>query len=356
MAGEIPGVSNTRPQMPSYVDQLSTQTKAMVNTEKGTEQIKLVASLLADTSLNITGPRINTKETPGTVSTGATNIPALDNPADPKNVEANLEKLIAYLQLDNDERQAELARERINTQKETLASEHKDRTDKISESLKKMDDAAKTAKLNRIFGWIMAAVAVIAAVVLSVASGGVATGAVIGAVLAVGSMVMQETGAMDKLTEELAKALEKAGMSSNQAKMWAAIIITTAILVASLAAGGIGSGAGKVKELTGIGKLIQEVAQSAQKYVSAASKVMGAANIVSNAVGAVDNFEAGKSQAELTETEKFLQIIRQQLEESEEELQAILEMLQSNIGQLAELLASETNTMNEIASKMGSMA
>lgn len=360
MAGEIPGISNNRAQMPSFVDNLQTLTKSLVNTEKGTEQVKLVASLLADASLNITGPKVSTKDAPGATSTGATNVPALDNPGDVKNLQANLEKLIAYLQLDNDERQAELARERIETQKDSLSSEHKDRSEKIEKSLKDMDKAAEAAKRNRIFGWIMAAIAVVAAVVMSVASMGVAVGPCIGAVLAVGAMVLQETGAMDTITEKLAKALEDAGMGSNQAKMWASIIITAAILVASLAAGGIGSAAqgasSAAQNLSKTAETIMKLAQSAQKWVSGAQKVMTAGTLVSNTVGAVETFNAGKSQAELTETEKYMQIIRQQLEESEEELQAILEMLQNNIGQLAELLSSETNTMDEIASKIGAMA
>ena len=58
---------------------------------------------------------------------GATNIPVLDNPDDVKAKEADLAKLIAYLQLDNQDRQTEMAKDRIDMQKAGLDTEQKDR-------------------------------------------------------------------------------------------------------------------------------------------------------------------------------------------------------------------------------------
>jgi prefoldin subunit 5 len=49
-------------------------------------------------------------------------------------------------------------------------------------------------------------------------------------------------------------------------------------------------------------------------------------------------------------------IMQQRLDEAEEELQAILEQIQSLVGQIAQLLSSESDTVNEIAMQMGQMA
>ena len=87
-----------------------------------------------------------------------------------------------------------------------------------------------------------------------------------------------------------------------------------------------------------------------------ATGVIGAASTVSSGVGAYQGYKAGMSQADLTETEKFMAIMQQRLDEAEEELQAILEQIQSLVGQIAQLLSSETDTVNEIAMQMGQMA
>ena len=115
---------------------------------------------------------------------GATNIPVLDNPDDVKAKEADLAKLIAYLQLDNQDRQTEMAKDRIDMQKAGLDTEQKDRMKQIDESIKKMEKAERAAKLSRIFGWIGAILAVAAAAVLTVVTGGLAAGfAIAGAAL-----------------------------------------------------------------------------------------------------------------------------------------------------------------------------
>ena len=84
------------------IDQTEAMAKGLGLSQKTTDVVKDVAAILSGRSVNVTQP---TGRTEGAGQpTGATSIPALDNPADIKQIEANLEKLLAYLQLDNDER------------------------------------------------------------------------------------------------------------------------------------------------------------------------------------------------------------------------------------------------------------
>jgi len=322
--------------------------KGLGITEKAAEVVNQAIGLLGASNVRVQNTAVRTDAT-GT-PTGATGVPVLDNPDDAAAAEANLERLIAFLQLDNDERQAQMAQQRIETLKSTLKNEHEGRAQKIQKSLDDMDKAAASAKRNRIFGWLMTALAVVAAAVACVATGGLATGAVVAAGLALTCQVLNETGVMEKLTKAMAEGLEKAGLSKEAAQIVAQVAITVAIVAASIVAGNIGGAAGSAAAS------VKAVTDVLRPILSIATGTLGGVSLVSGGVGAYQNFRSGLSQADVTETEKYLAIIRQKLEESQEELQQILDSIQTFIGQLADLLSSASDTGNEIAQQIGQMA
>jgi hypothetical protein len=315
---------------------------------KAAEVVNQALSLLGETGVKVqnAGVRTDSAGTP----TGASGVPVLDNPDDVKAMEANLERLVAFLQLDNDERQTQMAQDRIDTLKSSLKSEHEGRAKKIQKSLDDMDKAAASQKRNKIFGWLMTALAVVAAVVACVATGGLATGAVVAAGLALTCQILNETGVMEKLTDKLAKGLESLGLSKEAAQIVAQVAVTVAIVAASIAAGNLGSISGSVS--AGV-KAVTDVLRPA---IAIATGVMGGVSIISSGVGAHDGYKAGMSQADVKETEKFIELIRRKLEESEEELQQILDAIQALMGQLADLLSSASDTGEEIAQQIGQMA
>ena len=354
MAGEIPTVNTNVARQTSSVDLAANIAKGLGLSEKATEQIKEVASLLGNRSVNVTAPAANRAET-GTVA-GANGVPVLDNPDDEKAKEVDLEKLIAYLQLENSKEQAEAAKTRIESMKGELELEHKDRKAKMDKSLKDMDEAAAARTRNKIFGWLMTGLAILGAVVACVATGGLATGAVIGAGIALGAQILNETGAMDKIVSGISKGLQSLGMSKMAADIVAQVAITLVIVAASIGAGAAG-GAANVTELTGtIARALQSAARLVKPALTIATGLIGAGSTVSGGVGAYQNYKSGMSDADLKETEKYLAIIQQRMDEAEEELEHILQMIQDFIGQIAQLLSSETETTNEIAMQMGQMA
>ena len=70
----------------------------------------------------------------------------------------------------------------------------------------------------------------------------------------------------------------------------------------------------------------------------------------------VTNYKAENAKADATELQKIMQELQRRLDESEEELNAILQAIQDATGQIADILASETDTQSEIAGKIGQMA
>ena len=359
MAGEISGVT---PKVPNTIDQTVDLAKGLGLSDKATETIKEVVSLLGGRNVSVNAnQRADGTETGK--PTGSTGVPSLDNPADLKQLEQNLEKLLSYLQMDNEERQTAMAKDRIDMQKDSLEAERNNRTEKINKSLKDMDKAAESRKASKIFGWLMTALAVVAAVVACVATGGLAVGPVIGAAIAIGCQVLNETGVMDKIVEKLAKGLESLGMSKQAAQIVAQVLITVAIMAASLGAGFAGGGAAAVSN---VAKGVAEAAKGAKVSIEAMEKIraavalattiIGIGGTVAGGVGAYDGFKAGMSQADVSETEKYITALKQRLDECEEELNQILQMLQQAISQVAEMLSSATDTQTAIANNMGAMA
>ncbi|MBR1588118.1 MAG: type III secretion system translocon subunit SctE [Kiritimatiellae bacterium] len=359
MAGEISGVT---PKMPNTIDQTADLAKGLGLSGKAAETVKEVVSLLGGRNVSV-----NTTERTGNAETGrpigATGVPALDNPADIKQIEANLEKLISYLQMDNEERQTAMAKDRIEIQKDSLDAERKSRSEKIDKALKDMDKAAESRKASKIFGWLMTALAVVAAVVACIATGGLAIGPVVGAGIAIACQVLNETGVMDKIVEKLAKGLEGLGMSKQAAQILAQVLITVAIMAASLGTGLAGGGAAAIsntiKGATQAAHAVKIAAETMDKIrtaVAIASMVVGLASTITGGVASYRNFNAGMAQADVSETEKFIAALKQRLDESEEELKQILLQLQAAVAQVAEMLSSATDTSNEIAQNLGAMA
>ncbi len=353
---DIPNITERAPQRPNYVNQAAEMSKGQGITIDYTEHINNVLSLFGTkSSVSVTQPT-TTRELGTPI--GATGVPALDSPADTEQLERDLEKLIAYLQLDNDKRQAEMAKERIELQKGEVEQRHNETRDKIKESMEEMDKAAKASLATKIFGWLMAAFAVVFAVVASIATGGAAVGAIIGAVVAVGLAIATETGAMEKLTEALADALKDAGLSDKWANIVAGLIVAVAAIAVSVGPAGIASLVGRTAQAaTTVTMSSLRIAMTTAKGVM--EGVMGVAGLGALAAGTastIQGYKSGITQAELTEMEKFLAIMRQRLEESQEELNEILNQIQNNVSTIIAILTSETDTQKEIAQQMGAMA
>lgn len=337
---------------------------ATVNGADSTKVKEIVSKtleILAGTNVKVTrGDSTGVDGAAEKKTSGATSTPVLDNPDDAKAVEANLEKLIAFLQLDNEERQAAMAKDRIKAQKDSLDTEQKDRMKKIDENIKQVDKAEKARKASRLFGWLGAIIAVITAIVVTVVTGGAAAAfAIAGAALAVASLVGNETGLTDKLIDKLAESLEKNGDSKNDAKFKASLIVNLTMLGLSLACG-IGAIAtaatAAANAATQAVKTISETAKMVQSITTIASTVVGTGSLAAGGVSTYFNYTSQNAQADVTELEKFMQMLQQRLEESEEELQQILSMIQNAVGKIAELINSATDTSTEISQNIGAMA
>ena len=359
MANEI-NINANRPQVQGSAFEQAARLSG--DSTKAKEIVSKALEILAGANVKVTRSDDTSASGAGErKTTGATNVPSLDNPGDAKQLQANLEKLVAYLQLDNEERQTQMAKDRIEIQKDNLETEHKDRMKELEKSFKKMDDAEKARMASRVFGWLGAIMAVVAAVVVTVVTGGLAAGfAIAGAALAVTALVMNETGAMESLTNKLSEHLqEKYGMSKSQAQLAASLIINISIMVAQLgcAIGSAASAAASAaKAAADAATTVSTTATKIQSVVTIANTAVSAGGLASGGVNSFFTYRSDDAKADVMELQKFITMLQQRLDESEEELQLIVEQIQSAIGKIADLISSATDQSAEIANNIGQMA
>lgn len=292
-------------------------------------------------------------------------IPVIDAPDFKIVVKIDITRLTAILNIESDAEQAEVMRTVIDSQKGTISAESKKRLDKINDTLKKMDDAAKASIFQKIFGWVMVAVAALMAVALSVASGGVAIGAVVGAALALTFQVMNETKVTELILKKLAESIQNTfGCDKATAQMWATIVWTSCQLAASIAGGW---GADKIASAVGgankVLKTMNMAMQALREFSTKADKALklvGLGSILmgvgSTAASTYTNYASGMSQAELQKFSAMLLRLQKMMEDNEEILNELMKLLAAGPDQLLKLLSGVIEVDKQIAENIGNPA
>ncbi len=284
--------------------------------------------------------------------------PILDIP-DTKLDAADLSVLILKLQNENAEKQISVSAKLIKANKDKMKAQHDERIKKIMESIEKAEKAQKAGKLGKIFGWIATGIAVVAAIAACVATGGLALGPVIGAVMAVTMLALSETGVMNKMMEGLVNIL-KSKLGEPGAQIVAALIITAAVLAVSL--GGpwvIGKIAAKLGAQVVQGTIqIARMAQMAERFGQYAKTLTHIARGASLATqvgmgvtGGVSGYYQAKSleaKADAREIAKFIAKLQQQMEEDQDRIQELIEKIQSGVNVVMKILETDHETKTQI--------
>ncbi len=323
--------------------------------DKTAAVVREVATLVQKAITVSTAGKSQLQGTSGLV--GSSGTPILDDPEDLEALQQDLERLVAFLQMDNDQRQSELARQRIDSQQQVMDTEHKNRLAKIDESIKAAQKAEKAAKASRVLGILGAILAVAAAIVVTVATGGVAAGlAWAGAAIAVTQCLLDVTGGGKAIVNAMAKSMAKTfNLNKSEAKAWASGIYSGIFIVAGLATAGVSIGISAFK----VAKTAVDVMNTATRVAMFSTQIANIAmGLIGTGVGAAQTaygYDAANAGAEVKDINRFMAILQQMLDESEEELQQILDQLQSLFSQLVALVQSKTDTGNMIVENMTQM-
>lgn len=292
-------------------------------------------------------------------TTGATReigIPELDEADAELAAIVDLEVLVALLKADMDETQLAAAKDRIDAMKGKLDQQHKTQLEKIEKAIEKAREQERAAKASRAFGWIGAIFAVVSAIVLTVTTGGLAAGfAIAGAVVAVTSLVLTETGADKIIMDAMAESLmENEGWSKEEAEEIAQGLYAGVQMVLCLgcAIGGGCASAGQAAE-----KFAEKFSEITLKVIritmSSVGGVISAGGMSSGLASAIIGYQAGMAQADVTETQAILNKLQKILEENQDDLQQLLQMMNDNMSSLVTLLESKINAALKILQEMG---
>lgn len=370
---DVPGIREVNTSRPAYVDQLSELAKGLNVNEKGSALVKEVVGLLnSDRSMRVTNAPVNHTEVGK--PTGATGIPCLDNPdIKDKGLVGYLEKLISELRGEMDDGELKSAINGLQNAQKGFDSTNAEALKRFDESMKSMDAAAKANKGSRFLKWLGAIVSVFVAVTACVATGGVATAAVIAAAVAVGTCVLDETGVTEELTKDLSDALKDAGCSRFAADLISGIVVAVVPMVVC----GVASFASAFGSAGQAVKTVGDVAEGVSKGVEATSKFAGLSakvatllpkvakqtqfylTIVSGSVGigaGVASATASYDQSKVASTEALQIVLRQNMDDMQKWIEQILEMMEANLSKFARIVSDPIETSKEIAENMGQMA
>ena len=322
--------------------------------DKATTAASVLATMIQEAVTVTTMTR-----TQGQQATGASarkDVPRLGDAEDPKVILQDLEKVIAFLQMDNDQHQAELAQKRIAGQQDSMDKLHTDRLHKIDDSIKAALKAEKAAKANRVLGILGAVLAVVTAIVVTAVTGGLAAGlAWAGAAIAVTQVALDLTNTDEKIINAMGKSMEKTfGLSPAKAKAWASGIYSACFAVAGLIAGGVGIYAG-FKAVKLAVDTISFVARFAMFGTQTLGVALGLSGAITGGVQTAYGKDAADAEVKLKETNRCLAMLQQMLDESKDELQQVMDQLQSLFGQLVAIIQSKTDTGNMIMQNLTHM-
>jgi hypothetical protein len=254
--------------------------------------------------------------------------------------------------------------------------------------------------VGKVFGWIgaslglvVASIALVAAIGITIASGGAGAMGIVAATVALGVavagmtlMILEETKAMEAITDFVAKnpvmfialfgpvvggvlfGLAQSGVLDEQGvKMAFQITIAAEMLVASIASMilslGASSAGGGAALTTVLARIFGEGSKAAG-YVANFAKLAGIASQGISALTAIGggsakiaagaySYEATTKQAESKEFLAWLQKIQAQLNDEQEQLKKALESLQNDTATAAEILGSIHKSKEAVIGRLG---
>ena len=248
---------------------------------------------------------------------------------------------------------------------------HKERLQKIVDTIAKMKKAEKSQLIGKIFGWIAVvamAVATVALAVSTVLTGGATAPALVGVGLMIGATAIMLTM---QVSSETGGWMNKVFGDSEQGQLAASIFWSVLVTVMSVGGSlGVGAAGGAAGAAGGAASTAANASSTAANTAATAStvttKAIKAANLIRqvttliNAASTAAQGGAGIVTAEHTKNAELLRadakeiqafILRngQILEETAEELKKLLEEMQEGVQAMTQIISASHDTKTQIS-------
>ena len=285
----------------------------------------------------------------------------------------DLEKLLAELKNDSTEKQIDATKERIKNLKSKLDTQYKERLNKIDETMQKLDDAAALQRAQQASAWtnialaFVGAIVAIVAAVVTVATCGAGMGMLIGAAAIIGAVAATASAGLslyqqldqDNIQQDIKDKAEKyrdQGMSQSEAWKKATEEVNGTFVIVGAVLSVVAIGCGLVGGFANAAGSAARVITAIQGILSGVSTGGGIVGLVISDKANDANYDAQATQSELTTLEAVLARLQKKLDEETKQVQALIQELMSSMVDITKLLASATDTTNEIAQKIGATA
>ena len=248
--------------------------------------------------------------------------------------------MMQFLVNESTEEEMETAQSSIGLERDRVAEKTKDIIDKIDKAIKEMEKAKKMNGFMKAFGWIGVALAVVAAVAVTVATGGLGAPAAVALFTAGVAVVMQsldEAGVM----EEFAK-------NNPDAFLAVMITVTAVTLIASL---GVGA-AGAFGLLANSAKVAATTAKTAQMVATVAELAAAATDIASGGVTlakADHESNALEAQGQLALLQAQKENVKEMAEQAVKFLQMLIQRMQNSVEMVSSMAEKEVKRMSDFA-------
>ena len=251
--------------------------------------------------------------------------------------------MIQKLMIANLEQQSKTQTLSTKITRAQLQSLSKSNIAKFKEVADKTKQSNTGSIVAQVFGWIAAAITVVASIALAAISFGagsalVGCALVAAAIITVSVMVLTQTGAMEKLTNALAQPIasmfESMGMDSKVAKLVSKIvsqiIVAVVILAIDIGIAIISGGAGAEKAISSLMQKIVKIATITAKIAQGAAAVAQAGGASAEVASASFKYEADIGEAALTSDKAFLAKLRLILQQEQDTLRELIEKISSS--------------------------
>ena len=294
-------------------------------------------------------------ETSDSVTYAAIAAPSISAAA----TQVSLDRVLTYLQIQTDMTLIQLSRERVEQNQRLYDVRHEQQLKRIDDQMAALREKEDSSRLSRIFAWIGAAVATVAAVVLMFIPGMQVMGALLlaAAALAIASAICTATPVAEALTNKYSEQNQAAGMSKAQAdreaskklsKVGMGLDIASAVL--SLVAFAAPVGPLKAAGGTAQAMRVTKMFQMAANVISGASTIIGGVEGLKNAERMRD---AEYAQAALMRTEASLREAREFLAQNTDDVEVLLDQLNKHFQNLRAIVESHVKAMMTLARGVG---
>ena len=278
---------------------------------------------------------------------------------DPQNFNACIDRLIAYMQVENDELLIRLGVERLDQNKASFDARHKAQLKKIDEQIATMraDEAAST--LTKIFKWIGVGIAIAAtAIAATVAtiftfgaaspSYGVVAMVAFALVTSVGATVvsgLDAGGVFDKVKDRMTRENMRKGMNRTEAAKKASDFISRVTLGVAIANAVIQITAAVA---TG-GATTSGAVQAVQALVGVLQGLQTIGAGVADLNKAKTEFNLAKASAEVKRADARLREVKEFLNQNMEEIEVLVEQMEQHFQAYRAIVVSKASSLLSLA-------